>query len=37
MNHDGMEVLEDLQLFHMLAAQAPEFTFGWQLGMVRRE
>lgn len=33
MDHDGVEVLEDLQLFHMLAAQAPELPFGWQLGM----
>lgn len=33
LDHDGVEVLEDLQLFHVLAAQAPELPFGWQLGM----
>jgi hypothetical protein len=33
LDHDGVEVLEDLQLFHMLAAQAPELPFGWQLRM----
>lgn len=33
MDHDGVEALEELQLFHVLAAQAPEFPFGWQLEM----
>lgn len=31
LDHDGMEVLEDLQLFHVLAAQAPQLPLGWQL------
>lgn len=31
LDHDGVEMLEDLQLFHVLAAQASEFPLGWQL------
>lgn len=31
LDHDGVEVLEELQLFHMLAAQAPEPPLGRQL------
>lgn len=31
LDHDGVEVLEDLQLFHVLAAQAPEPPLGRQL------
>lgn len=32
MDHDGVEVLEGLQLFHVLTAQAPKLPLGWQLG-----
>lgn len=31
MDHDGVEVLEDLQPFHVLATQAPKLPLGWQL------
>lgn len=31
MDHNGVEVLEGLQLFHVLATQAPKFPLGWQL------
>lgn len=34
MDYDGVEALEELQLLHVLAAQAPEFPFGWQLEML---
>lgn len=33
LDHDGVEVLEDLQLLHMLAAQAPQLPLGRQLEM----
>lgn len=33
MDHDGVEVLEGLQLFHVLTAQAPKLPLGWQLEM----
>ena len=33
MDYDGVEALEELQLLHVLATQAPEFPFGWQLEM----
>lgn len=31
MDHDGVEMLEGLQLFHMLATQAPKLPLGRQL------
>lgn len=31
MDHDRVEVLEGLQLFHVLATQAPQLPLGWQL------
>lgn len=33
LDHDGVQMLEGLQLFHMLAAQAPKLPLGWQLEM----
>lgn len=33
LDHDGVQVLEGLQLFHVLAAQAPKLPLGWQLEM----
>lgn len=31
MDHDRVEMLEGLQLFHVLATQAPQLPLGWQL------
>lgn len=31
MDHDGVEMLEVSQLFHVLATQAPKLPLRWQL------